>query len=52
MGDQQACRKADEQVAGAGHGVRARQWPRVAGCGKTDRLVAWREDRFSRQVFE
>ena len=65
MGDQQARRAVNEQVAGAG---RARRWLRVAacdagpgrgagcsdgcpGCGKTDRLVAWREEQSSRQVF-
>ena len=44
MGDQQAHRKADEQVAGRGR-------RRSRAAARTDRLVAWREERSSRQVF-
>ena len=57
MGNQQARRASDEQVVRrGGRGVRV--VGAVAGCRvscglrqKTDRLVAWREDRSSRQVF-
>lgn len=74
MGNQQARRAVNEQVAGRGRAAgvgRAahRRWLRVAacdagpgrgagcsdgcpGCGKTDRLDAWREDRSSRQVLD
>lgn len=67
MGDQQACRAVNEQVARVGRAalrVGSRCAPAVfAGCGarratpvgvavKTDRLVAWREDWFSRQVLD
>ena len=65
MGDQQARRASDEQVAGrgrrrsraVGHGARCgcgpRRAPAVFGAAaKTDRLVAWREERSSRQVLD
>ena len=65
MGDQQACRKADEQVAGRGR-RRSRTVDRSDGCAvavevaamavrvaaRTDRLVAWREERSSRQILD
>lgn len=62
MGDQQARRKADEQVAGRGRGRRVvvaggRGLPRCApavvrAAARTDRLVVWREERSSRQVLD
>ena len=65
MGDQQARRKADEQVADLGR-RRSRAAGRsdgravvveaaamaVGAAAKTDRLVAWREERYSRQVLD
>ena len=70
MGDRQAHRAVNEQVAGRGR-RRSRRAAVVAGCragcsascgsrrapaavravARTDRLVAWREERSSRQVF-
>lgn len=59
MGNQQAHRTVNEQVARAGRGLlrQLRVAARGGGRGsrvavKTDRLDVWREDRFSRQVFE
>ena len=65
MGNQQACRKADEQVAGRGR-KRSRAVGRsdgrpaavkvtamvVGAAARTDRLVAWREERSSRQILD
>ena len=65
MGNQQACRAVNEQVAGCGR-RRSRAAGRSDGCAvvveaaamavgvaaRTDRLVAWREERSSRQVLD
>lgn len=62
MGNQQAHRAVNEQVAGRGRrrsrAAAVRVAAAVAACnvgpgrGKNCRLVAWREDRSSRQVLD